>query len=177
VDVLLAGVFPGVDGTPPLHGHPRGARRRAVARWLRVSAVVIAVPWVAPLLLPFTWLTDLRNPAFAVLPLALLLGVLEYRLLAHGTTERLVAARQGVLSVRTSIAPLAKIQAASRRDNPFQRRLGVTTVMAHVAGPGGDVEVLDVGSADAGPLRARLTEHAAGVPATGPSPHTTTRGR
>jgi membrane protein YdbS with pleckstrin-like domain len=65
------------------------------------------------------------------------------------------------LSVTTSIAPVIKVQGTSTQANPFQRRLGLIAVIAHVAGPGGDVVVTDMGTDDGRRLHARLTEHAA----------------
>jgi putative membrane protein len=154
---LLREVYPGVEGAPELTGHPRAAVRRAIFRWLRSVTVPLAAVW----LIPWPLLEAARVPSLALLPLAVVLGIVEYRHLAHGVGERLVASRQGALSVTTSLAPLVKVQAVSTRANYFQRRLGLATVRAHVAGPGGDVEVLDCGARRARELQARLTRHAA----------------
>lgn len=157
VEALLGEVYPGLAGIPGLVSHPRPAVRRAVLRWLRVAALPVLAVWA----IPWQALEAARLPALALLPLAVALGVVEYRHLAHGTDDRVVASRRGALSVTTSLAPLAKVQGASSRANPFQRRLGLATVRAHVAGPGGDVEVLDTGAGEAGRLLAELTRHAA----------------
>lgn len=157
VDALLRRVYPGAEGVPPLAGHPRQAVRRAVFRWLRTASVPLAAVW----LLPWEAARAARVPALALLPLAVVLGVVEYRHLAHGLGEVIVAARQGALSVTTSLAPLVKVQAVSTRANYFQRRLSLATVRAHVAGPGGAIEVLDCGAGRARQLHARLTRHAA----------------
>ena len=154
---LLREVYPGIDGAPELTGHPRPAVRRAIFRWLRSVSLPLAAIW----LIPWPLLEAGRVPALALLPLAVVLGVVEYRHLAHGVGERIVASRQGALSVTTSLAPLVKVQAVSTRANFFQRRLGLATVHAHVAGPGGDVEVLDCGAGRARELQALLTRHAA----------------
>lgn len=157
VDDLLRDVYEGAGGTPELSPHPRNAMRRAIFRWVRTAAYAVAAVWIVP----WSWLEPLEVPVLAVLPVAALLGVVEYRQLAHGASERLVAARQGALSVTTSLAPLVKIQAVTTRANPFQRRLGLATVIAHIAGPGGDVEVLDTGTGEAARFHALLAEHAA----------------
>ncbi len=164
IDALVGDLYPGAAGVPQLVSHPRNARRRSVFRWLRSGAYPIAAVW----LLPFAWLEPFRWPVLGLLPVTALLGVVEYRQLAHGASDRIVASRQGALSVTTSLAPLVKVQAVSTRANWFQRRLGLATVVAHVAGPGGDVEVLDTATATAVVLHARLTDHAAD-PATNPT--------
>jgi putative membrane protein len=165
VPALLRQVYPGIDGAPELTGHPRPAVRRAIFRWLRS----VSYPLVAVWLIPWPLLEAARLPSLALLPLAVVLGIVEYRHLAHGVGERLVASRQGALSVTTSLAPLVKVQAVSTRANYFQRRLGLATVQAHVAGPGGDVEILDCGARRARELQAVLTRHAANP--TAPEPH------
>ena len=163
VDTLIAAVLPGVDGVPPLRGHPRTALRRAVVRWvgpwLTLAALVALARWIlaawfaVPLWIPVAIL--------ALVPVAGLLGVVEYRHLAHALTERVVVARRGALSIRTGLAPVVKVQAATREANLFQRRLGLVTVAAHVAGPGGDLVVLDTGEDDGAALHAALVVHAA----------------
>jgi putative membrane protein len=163
IDELLREIYPGVAGVPELTSHPRPALRRAVLRWVRGLAAVIAALWIAPLIAPLDWLEALRAPSLGLVVVAVALGIVEYRHLAHGTSGRLVASRQGALSVTTSLAPLVKVQAVDTRANPFQRRLGLATVTAHVAGPGGDVEVLDVGAEDAEALHTLLVEYASGV--------------
>lgn len=157
VGSLLLELYPGATGTPSLYGHPRNALRRAVFRWVRSTAVVVVALWVVP----FAWLEPLRVPSLSLLVLAVILGAVEYRQLGHGLDDELVAARRGALSITTSLAPLTKIQAVTRAANPFQRRLGLATVTAHVAGPGGDVEVLDTGTEEAARLHDQLVEHAA----------------
>lgn len=168
VEGLLPELYPGATGTPDLVGHPPKAMRRAIFRWVRKFAYLVAALWLAP----FEWLEPLRTPSLGLLAVAVVLGVVEYRQLAHGTDDQLVAARRGALSVTTSLAPLTKVQAVTTAANPFQRRLGLALVVAHVAGPGGDVTVLDAGADDAARLHERLTQHAADPTSTGLDPTT-----
>jgi putative membrane protein len=161
VDPFLREVFPGVPRVPELVSHPPTAMRRAVFRWLRPPLYVNAALWAIAVWAPFEPPLLLRGAALAWLVAAPLLGVVEYRQLAHGLTDRVVACRRGALSISTSVAPVVKVQAASTTANLFQRRLGLATVTAHVAGPGGDVEILDASATDATDLQARLTAHAA----------------
>jgi putative membrane protein len=169
VDDILAQLLPGVAGIPDLVGHPPTALRRAILRWVRPALV----PGIG--LIALDTLTAFEPPSWAawvagLLPLlAVAAGAVEYRVLAHGLTDRVVVSRSGALSITTSIAPLVKVQAVSRRSSWFQRRLGLATVVAHVAGPGGDVQVLDAGSPDAVSLHGRLTQHAASPIPVGPA--------
>ncbi|TVP69300.1 MAG: hypothetical protein EA340_07380 [Nitriliruptor sp.] len=164
VDRLLSCLLPNVDGVPDLHAHPPAALRRAFFRWLRPAVLLIAAAHLLPEVIAFldTDLVATAQPyTFLLLPINAVLAVIEYRQLAHGATPLVVAARSGALSISTDIAPVVKVQALTSRRSFFQRRLGLTTLVAHVAGPGALVTVLDAGRDDAARLHARLTEHAA----------------
>ena len=165
VDRLLGEIMPNVEGVPALRSHPPAALRRSLFRWLRPAALVVALVWLAPEVLPFIDADGLVATArpwiLLLLPVNAVLAVVEYRQLAHGLTELVVAARSGALSVSTDVAPVVKAQAVTSRRSLFQRRLGLTTLLVHVAGPGALVTVLDAGHRDAAQLHDRLTEHAA----------------
>jgi putative membrane protein len=170
VDPLVREVFPGVPRVPELVSHPRTAMRRAVFRWLRPPLYLNAGLWAVAAWTPFEPPLPLRLAALVWLLASPLLGVVEYRQLAHALTDRVVACRRGALSISTSMAPVVKVQAASTTANLFQRRLGLATVTAHVAGPGGDVEILDAAATDATELHTRLTAHAADPVVAPPAP-------
>jgi putative membrane protein len=156
VDGLVGELLPGVDGVPELTGHPPDARRRAVFRWVRAAIV----PTVALLAIP--GLAGELRILGAILPVAaVVLGLIEYSQLAHGRTDRVLAGRSGALSVTTGLAPLVKVQGVTTRASWFQRRLGLATLTAHVAGPGGDLEVLDLGADRGEELHADLVVAAA----------------
>jgi putative membrane protein len=169
VDTVLGELLPGVPGVPGLTSHPPTALRRSILRWVR--------PALVPLVLyaGVQWLAPFEPPAWTVwvvgaLPVvAIAAGAIEYRVLAHALTDRVVVARSGALSVTTTLAPLVKVQAATRQSSWFQRRLGLATVVAHVAGPGGDVTVLDAADDASAELFTRLTEHAASPTPVGPA--------
>ena len=164
VDRLLSCLLPNVVGVPELHAHPPAALRRALFRWLRPAVLLIAAVHLLPEVIAFldTDLVATAQPyTFLLLPINAALAVIEYRQLAHGATPLVVAARSGALSISTAIAPVVKVQALTSRRSFFQRRLGLTTLVAHVAGPGALLTVVDAGRADAARLHARLTEHAA----------------
>jgi putative membrane protein len=161
-------LLPGVAAVPTLAPHPPAARRRAVLRWSRPPLVLAGLVWLLWLTVPGAGLDvlpelvrDVRWWVLALPVVAAVLGMIEYRQLAYGLTDRVVASRRGALSVSTALAPLVKVQAVSTRRSYFQRRLGLATVTARVAGPGGDVEVLDVGEQAGIELHAELARHAA----------------
>ncbi|MFU8839546.1 MAG: PH domain-containing protein [Nitriliruptoraceae bacterium] len=164
VDELLGHLLPNVPGVPPLTAHPPAALRRALFRWLRPPALLLVIAYGLPALVPATdiALVETARPyLWLLLPLTAVLAAVEYRHLAHAATPLVVVARSGALSITTQLAPVVKVQALTSRRSPFQRRLGLTTLLAHVAGPGALVTVLDADRQDATELHERLTGHAA----------------
>ncbi len=164
IDDLLGELLPGVPGIPELRAHPPAALRRALFRWLRPAALILTAVWLVPEIidvLDVDLVSRIRPWLLLILPVNAALAYVEYLHLAHGVTELVVAARSGALSITTSIAPVVKVQAVSSVRGIFQRRLGLTTLLAHVAGPGAVVVVMDAGREDAAALHAVLGEHAA----------------
>ena len=185
---VLAEVLPvlGDGGLPPLVAHPTAARRRILWRRLRGLAVLagpLAAAWAVlatrpstraglPFALPdaVVGLADRDGAAWAVplgatvllVLLQTLLARVEHAALGHGVDARVIAARAGVLARTLSVAPLGRLQGVTEQRSWFQDRRGLATLRAHVAGPGGDVVVPDVGADDADRLRARLADAAAG---------------
>ena len=181
IDQLLTEVLPNVPGVPPLRAHPSQALRRTLFRWLRPAAVTIAAVWLAPVAieaLDVPLVEWLRYLVLALLPVNTALAVIEYRQLAHGLTPLVVASRRGALSIATSLAPVVKVQAVTTRRSPFQRHLGLSTLIAHVAGPGASVEVMDAGAPAAAELHESLSAHAASpIPVVPEEPDATDRAR
>ncbi|MFP4635302.1 MAG: PH domain-containing protein [Nitriliruptoraceae bacterium] len=182
VDRLLGEILPNVPGVPALRSHPPVALRRALFRWLRPALLAVAVVWLAPLVvdaLDVTLVQRLRYLVLVLIPVNAVLAVVEYRQLAHGLTELIVASRRGALSITTSVAPVVKVQAVTTRRSPFQRHLDLSTLQAHVAGPSAVVEVLDAGQRDTAELHRSLSAHAASpvpvVPHEGPDRAPTTQ--
>jgi putative membrane protein len=183
---LLGEVVEGLTALPTLAPHPVAARRRAFLRRLRGLMtwwIPATVGWVvlitvraggADLWLPtvVVWAFDLSDdvrvvPLVVVVTgfvLAWLFAVAEHRALAHGHDDHVLAARQGPLARTLSIAPLMRLQAVTFQQSVLQARRGLATVVAHVAGPGGDVTVLDAGVSAAHHLRDTLAAAAAGTP-------------
>ncbi len=184
---LLASLLPALDGLPTLLPHPPAARRRALLRRVRglgswlVPAIVV---WVlmardpdavaaSPLPIHDAMLALLaRDGAAWTVPLLVastlvlvqtLLAQLEHAALGHASDAHVVVARTGALSHVLSVAPLARLQGVTHRVSWFQARRDLATVRAHVAGPGGDVVVLDAAGDDARRLRSRLADAASGI--------------
>jgi len=184
---LLSDLLPELDGVPALRPHPVAARRRALLRRLRGLAgwyVPAAAVWAllaaqppatreaSPLPLPAPVLGLLaRDGAAWAAPLAVgvvlvvmhaVLARLEHAALAHASDAHVVAARSGALTRTLSVAPLARLQGVTQQASWFQARRGLATVRAHVAGPGGDVVVLDADAGDAARLQVVLAAAASG---------------
>lgn len=195
VAALLAQVLPdlGPDGLPPLRPHPLAALRRILwRRFLLLLDVVgpFVVAWAVLAGLPTATRDGLPLPDLLrtllggavmrwTVPLAVVvvltvaqavLGVVEHRTLGHGLDTHHVVARTGTLARTLSIAPLARLQGVTRRVSWFQERRGLATVRAHVAGPGGDVEVRDADGADADRLRKALADAASQGVTSRPAP-------
>jgi putative membrane protein len=184
LEALLGELVDGFDGLPVLAPHPVAARRRTFLRRLRGLLawwVPATLGWVAlvtlaeggtnvrvPTILTwsFTLSDDVRVVPILVAVtgtvLAWLLAVAEHRALAHGHDRHVLAARHGTLARTLSVAPLERLQAVTLRQSVFQARRDLATVVAHVAGPGGDVVVLDTGMANARRLRGELAAAASG---------------
>ncbi|MEX0831840.1 MAG: PH domain-containing protein, partial [Nitriliruptoraceae bacterium] len=178
-----------VDQLPPLAGHPRQARRRAVFRWIRrLVPLAIIVGFITHVRQRFEiprpsylqpasligWLGDLGTgyaasslPAVAIavgvaLLATIILGLSEYRLLAHGVGSEVLASRNGTIGSLTVFAPTRRIQAATLRSSWFQRRLHLATVIAHIAGPGGDIHVTNAADCVAMRRHSHLVDDASG---------------
>jgi putative membrane protein len=184
---LLSDLLPELGSMPTLRAHPVAARRRALLRRLRGLAgwaVPAAVAWAvlatlptsareaSPLPLPGPVLTLLaRDGAAWAVPLAVgallvvlqvVLARVEHAALAHASDAHVVVARSGALTRTLSVAPLARLQGVTQQASWFQARRRLATVRGHVAGPGGDVVVLDADEDDAVRLQAVLAAAASG---------------
>jgi putative membrane protein len=186
VEALLGALVDGFDDLPVLAPHPIAARRRAFLRRLRgllawwvpatlgwVVLVTVAAGGTA-VALPavVTWASTLSDDVRTVpivlavsgVVVAWLLAAAEHAALAHGYDGHVLAARSGTLGRTLSVAPLERLQAVTLRQSVFQARRDLATVVAHVAGPGGDVVVLDTATTTARQLRGALASAASGAP-------------
>ncbi len=124
----------------PLVGHgPRAVRRR----WIRalVPAFMAAgACLVAVLLGAAPWLLA----GWAVLPVAALLALDRSRSLGHALVAEHLVARSGSLVRRRRILEVQHVIGWNLRSTWFQRRAGLTTLVATTAGGSQAVPVLDV---------------------------------
>lgn len=135
--------------TTPLRDHGPAARRR---RWTRAltPAVLLAVatglvtatggPWW-PLVL-----------ALVVVAGSAVVAADRARGLGHALVAGHVVARSGSLARRREALAVGDVIGWNLRATWFQRRVGLTTLVATTAGGGGSVTVLDLSEADAAHL-------------------------
>ncbi len=144
----VAGVVLGTDlpMSAPLLDHGPAARRRRWSRALVPATVVLALAVLGAVLGAPWWIVVLALP---LLPLAA--GVAHDRAagLGHTLVDGYVVARSGSLSRHRSALAVDDVIGWNLRATWFQRRAGLTTLVATTAGGGGSVAVLDVPEADA----------------------------
>ncbi len=108
---------------------------RALRRYL--TRMVLAA---LLLLLPVEWLLDVGYYGFLLLVPALALGWLQYRAAGVGMLGETMMIRYRTLSKTTAIVNKKRIQAATLAQNPFQRRLELSTYRVKVASGSGGAE-------------------------------------
>ncbi len=132
--------------TGPLRDHGPAARRR---RWLRALGPTAALPIATAALLAA------GGPWWPLLPALLVFAVMvvvasdRASALGHSLTDGYVVARSGSLSRRREALSVGDVIGWNLRSTYFQRRLGLTTLVATTAGGRGAVAILDVPSPDA----------------------------
>ena len=132
-----------VDAPLVTHG-PRAARRR----WTRalLPALVVAVACVVAVLLGATsWILL----GLLVLPVAALLALDRTRSLGHALVAGHLVARSGSVVRRRRILEVDHVIGWNLRATWFQRRAGLTTLVATTAGGSQSVPVLDVPEGEA----------------------------
>jgi len=124
----------------PLEGHgPRAARRRWT-RALAPTALVAGAGVVAVLLGAPSWLLA----GLVLLPLAALLAVDRIHSLGHALAAGYLVSRSGSLVRRRRILEVDHVIGWNLTSTWFQRRAGLTTLVATTAGGSQTVPVLDV---------------------------------
>ena len=123
----------------------RHGRRATTRRWTRAAVPAVAVVVVAALLvafagLPVAWLAV----ALLGLPAAALLAADRVRALGHVLVAGHLVARSGSLGRRREALAVRGVIGWNLRASWFQRRAGLTTLVATTAGGPQAVTVLDV---------------------------------
>ncbi|MFO7893736.1 MAG: PH domain-containing protein [Longimicrobiales bacterium] len=134
----------------------------------RRSFVRLAVPIALGATIA-AWLDPRSAALLALLIPAWFFARAQYRARAWARTDRYAIARGGVLTRTHAIIPDRKIQTLHLRATPFQRRLGLTTLMIDTAGGGRVARAVDLHGDTATPLLltlARDAENALRLPAT-----------
>jgi putative membrane protein len=170
VGPLVGGIFGGMDldGVRFQPVHPRAQRRIVLrylrtllilwipfwgARWMQVEPMGSMAPWIA-LLLPLPWIA----------------ARLQYRNRGWALAPGYAVARSGVLRRVTWIVPDAKLQTLHLSASPFQRRLGLSTLVLDTAAGGRAAAVIDLGEETARALLETLSERMAARPVREPVP-------
>jgi putative membrane protein len=140
----VAGAVLGTDAplTAPLTGHGPRARTRRFTRALTPAVAVLA----AALLLVVLTDVPVWVPAVATLglPVALALAADRARALGHALVEGHVVARSGCLDRRREVLEVGGVIGWNLRSTWFQRRAGLTSLVATTAGGRQSVTVPDV---------------------------------
>lgn len=117
--------------------HPLARRRGFVRLAVPATAGSLGLALVDP-----AWIGSLP----VLLLLAWWWAGLRYRALAWAVDDGHVLARAGVLTRRTWVVPVSRVQTVTLRASPFQRRLGLATISIDTAGEStGRVGVRDLG--------------------------------
>jgi putative membrane protein len=155
---LVRGVFEEVDlaSVELQRVHPRAQRRLArrgilwlllaaapflVARWLEIEPAAGFAPWLVLLV-----------------PLPFLFARWQYRNRGWALGDGFLVARAGVMNRVTWIVPDRKLQTLHIRSTPFQRRLGLATLVVDTAAGGRQAAIVDLAEPVARELVARLRE-------------------
>jgi membrane protein YdbS with pleckstrin-like domain len=125
--------------------------------WLAGCLVALVVLLTAAAELP----DGLRTAGLAVLGLALVVGTavvpeLRWRRWRWEVREHEIDLRRGVLVVRRTLIPMARVQHVETERGPIGQALGLATVEIHTAAGSHAIPLLR--DADAGVIRARIAE-------------------
>jgi putative membrane protein len=152
IPAYLRAVFPDLawESVDWRSSHPRALRRLFVRRAL----LVVVVTLLAAIIF---------DPRAAILLTALLpawfLAAAHFRQIGHARSGPYALVREGFWNRRTYIVPIRRIQALHLRQSPFQRRLGLGTVVVETAGSPYErhpPRYVDLGAAPAAALLQRL---------------------
>jgi putative membrane protein len=158
VEALLPALFPDVEPEPSAW---RRVSPRAVARGARTGAVPLLA---ASALLAWLWGWGAALWPLALLPLVYAASALSYRGLGYAVAEGHLRTRRGWLGRSTHVVPIRNIQALTVRQSPFDRRLGLATLVVDTAGQaftGGGPRIRCLPADEARVLAADLARRAA----------------
>ncbi|HXG68395.1 MAG TPA: PH domain-containing protein [Blastocatellia bacterium] len=158
VSSLLTLFFPDLESEAP---EWRRVSRLAVRRGTIKGGVVCAALALAGVL----WQREVIGLwPLALLPLVYAVNVVRYHNLGYALGERYFRTRRGWLGRSTHIVPIGKTQAVEVRQTPFDRRLGLATLIVDTAGQaytGGGPRISNLPLAEAHSLARTLAHRAA----------------
>jgi putative membrane protein len=128
VDRLLPLFLPDIE---PDASEWRRVSRQAIARGTRKAAFVVVVLTAGALVFHRHWVG--LWPLLLIAP-AHVINVLRYRHLGYVRGDRYFRTRRGWLSRSTHVVPVRNAQAIVLRHTPFDRRLGLATLIVDTAG-------------------------------------------
>jgi putative membrane protein len=142
----------GVFGTfaSPLIRHPAAARNRRIVRAAFPGLAAAAIAGLAGQL----WAVAL---CLVLAVLGVPLGLDRYEQLGHATDDLRLAVRSGSLRRRQVIVERGAVVGWRVRQTLFQRRLGLTTLVAAVGAGDGEVAAVDMAEPDAAVVARRIT--------------------
>ena len=115
--------------------------KRAQSRFIRIACVVSCV-FVAVTFLTFGWQWAIA--ALIAFPVLIFYGIRKSQSVKYARTDFGVVYRSGVLAKKTSYSFFEKIQAASWRQTPFDRRWQMATLSVDTAAAGPAEHVIDI---------------------------------
>jgi len=115
--------------------------KRAQSRFIRIACVVSCVI-VAATFLTFGWQWAIA--ALIAFPILIFYAIRKSQSVKYARTESGVVYRSGVLAKKTSFSFFEKIQAASWRQTPFDRRWQMATLSVDTAAAGPAQHVIDI---------------------------------
>ncbi len=140
IDKIIAEIRPGIDLN--MDGYQWiPLARRAQSRFIRIACVVSCV-LVAAAYLTLGW--KLGIAALIAFPILILYAIRKSQSVKYARTNFGVVYRSGVLTKKTSFSFFEKIQAASWRQTPFDRRWEMATLSVDTAAAGPAEHVIDI---------------------------------
>ena len=140
VDKIIAEMRPGIDlNMDDYRWIPLA--KRAQSRFIRIACVVSCV-LVAAVYFALEW--KLAIAALIAFPVLIVYAIRKSQSVKYARTDFGVVYRSGVLAKKTSLSFFEKIQAASWRQTPFDRRWKMATLSVDTAAAGPAEHVIDI---------------------------------
>ena len=140
VDKIIAEMRPGIDlNMDDYRWIPLA--KRAKSRFIRIACVVSCV-LVAAVYFALEW--KLAIAALIAFPVLIVYAIRKSQSVKYARTDFGVVYRSGVLAKKTSFSFFEKIQAASWRQTPFDRRWKMATLSVDTAAAGPAEHVIDI---------------------------------